>query len=193
MRSTEAISQEVSWTVPVVVADVAESGLRVAIEANEAERGEIARVAGLRDLSKLSAEFELTPIGGEQVRVVGQVSAVVGQTCVVTLEPLENTIEEPVSLLLAPPSAIPEPAEQHPDDEPGEDPPEPIVNGRIDLAKLAVEFLILGIDPYPRKPDAVFEPVHTPPTPEDHPFAGLAALKEPKTGSEPAKPPRKRS
>ena len=73
MRSTETKSQEVSWSVPVVVADIEESGLRVTIEANEAERGEIARVAGLRELSKLSAEFELTPIAGEQVRVVGQV------------------------------------------------------------------------------------------------------------------------
>jgi uncharacterized protein len=193
MRPTETKSQEVSWSVPVVVADIAESGLRVTIEANEGERGEIARVTGLRDLPKLAAEFELTPIAGEQVRVVGRVNAVVGQTCVVTLEPLENTIEEPVSLLFVPPSAIPERADQNPDDEPGEDPPEPIVSGRIDLAKLAVEFLILAIDPYPRKPGAVFEPVHTPPTPEDHPFAGLAALKEPKTGPEAAKPPRKRS
>lgn len=193
MRSTETKSQEVSWSIPVVVADIEESGLSVTIEANEAERGEIARVAGLRELSKLSAEFELTPIAGEQVRVAGQVNAVVGQTCVVTLEPLENTIEEPISALFAPGSAIPEPADQNPDDEPGEDPPEPVVNGRIDLAKLAVEFLILGIDPYPRKPGAVFEPVHTPPASEDHPFAGLAALKEPKIGSEAAKPPRKRS
>ncbi len=193
MRSSETKSQKVSWSVPVVVADIEESGLRVTIEANEAERGEIARVAGLRELPKLSAEFELTPIAGEQVRVVGQVNAVAGQTCVVTLEPLESTIEEPVNLTFVPPSAIPERADQNPDDEPGEDPPEPIVNGRIDLAKIAVEFLILGIDPYPRKAGAVFEPVLTPPTAEDHPFAGLAALKEPKTGSEAAKPPRKRS
>ena len=40
-----------------------------------------------------------------------------------------------------------------------EDPPEPIVNGAIDLGALAAEFLMLGLDPYPRKPGAVFEPV----------------------------------
>ena len=38
------------------------------------------------------------------------------------------------------------------------DPPEPIVNGVIDLGRLATDALFLGIDPYPRKPDAVFEP-----------------------------------
>ncbi len=60
-----------------------------------------------------------------------------------------------------------------------EDPPEPIVNGAIDLGALAVEFLMLGLDPYPRKPGAVFEPVIAPVDPADHPFAALGALKNP--------------
>ena len=192
MRSTETKSHDVSWTVPVIVADIDENGLHVAIEANEAERAEIARIAGLRDLAKLAAEFELMPSGRDEMRVAGRVNAIVGQSCVVTLDRVENTVEEPVDLLFVPASATTEPPDQGPEDEPAEDPPEPIVNGRIDLAKLAVEFLILGIDPYPRKPDVVFEAVHTPPAPEDHPFAGLAALKEQVTGSKPAKPPRKR-
>ena len=63
---------------------------------------------------------------------------------------------------------------------------------RIFLVRMSV-FLILGIDPYPRKAGAVFEPVNAPPAPEDHPFAGLSALKEQKTNEKPAKPPQKRS
>jgi len=35
----------------------------------------------------------------------------------------------------------------------------------------------LAIDPYPRKPNVVFEPVVTAADPEDHPFAALKALK----------------
>jgi len=192
MHANEVKSQEVSWSVPVVVAQLTETGLRVSLEANEAERTEIARVAGLRDLPKLSAEFELMPLGHNELRLVGQVDAVVGQSCVVTLDRVENTVSEPVNLTFVPPSAIAEPSETA-DEDPANDPPEPIVNGQIDLAKLAVEFLILGIDPYPRKEGAVFEPISTPPAPEDHPFAGLAALKEQKTDETPAKPPQKRS
>ena len=53
--------------------------------------------------------------------------------------------------------------------------PEPLIGGVVDLGALAIEFLILGLDPYPRKPGAVFEP------PQDHkpeagPFAALAKL-----------------
>jgi hypothetical protein len=36
--------------------------------------------------------------------------------------------------------------------------------------------LFLAIDPYPRKPDAVFEPLVAAADPEDHPFAALKAL-----------------
>ena len=44
-------------------------------------------------------------------------------------------------------------------------------------AALATDALLLAIDPYPRKPDAVFEPVVEAADPEDHPFAALKALK----------------
>ena len=57
------------------------------------------------------------------------------------------------------------------------DPPEPIVDGIIDLGRLATDALFLAIDPYPRKPDAVFEPSVEAADPEDHPFAALKALK----------------
>ena len=32
------------------------------------------------------------------------------------------------------------------------------MDGVVDLGAIATEFLILGLDPYPRKPGAVFEP-----------------------------------
>jgi len=37
--------------------------------------------------------------------------------------------------------------------------------------------LYLAVDPYPRKPGVVFEPVVEVADPEDHPFAALRALK----------------
>jgi len=188
MRSTEAKSSPVSWTVPIVVAELDEGGQRVAVEASESERAEIARATGLRDLPKLTGTFELMPIG-DRVRVTGEVDATVGQSCVVTLERVENAVREPVDLLFVPADQIAVTETYDSDEQTAEDPPEPIENGQIDLAKLAVEFLILGINPYPRKEGAVFERVHTPPAAEDHPFAGLAALKEPgNDGKTPAKP-----
>ncbi len=59
----------------------------------------------------------------------------------------------------------------------GDDQPEPLIGGMLDLGAIATEFLILGIDPYPRKAGVEFAP----PKVEDdapHPFAALAALKK---------------
>ena len=57
------------------------------------------------------------------------------------------------------------------------DAPEALIDGTIDLGELATEFLILGIDPYPRKVGSVFE---APMPGEDsaRPFAALSALKK---------------
>jgi hypothetical protein len=101
---------------------------------------------------------------------------------VVSLDPMESDIDEAIDLIFAPPEQIPELADLVDDAAKGDtetpDPPEPIENGVIDLGRLATDAQILAIDPYPRKPDAVFEAPVVAPDPEDHPFAALKALKQ---------------
>ena len=58
----------------------------------------------------------------------------------------------------------------------------------IDLGRLATDALFLAIDPYPRKPDAVFEPLVDAADPEDHPFAALKALQADAKPRGPKKP-----
>ena len=57
-----------------------------------------------------------------------------------------------------------------------DDPPEPLTGSSIDLGAIATEFLILGIDPYPRKAGVEFAPPAVE-NDDPHPFAALAALK----------------
>ncbi len=140
----------------------------------------MAEAANVRELLSARASFDLTPQSGGRVHVKGRVQARIGQTCVVTLDPIENDIDEEVDLIFAPPEQIPELAETA-DDEGGvaiemEDPPEPIENGIIDLGRLATDVLYLAIDPYPRKPGAVFAPQVAAADPADHPFAALKGL-----------------
>jgi uncharacterized metal-binding protein YceD (DUF177 family) len=141
----------------------------------------MAEVAGLRGILFVSASLDVTPSGGGRVHVTGRVRARVGQTCVVTLDPIESDIDEPIDLIFAPPDQIPQLAdlvEQAAEsDTEIPDPPEAIVNGAIDLGRLATDALFLAIDPYPRRPDAVFDAPVVAPDPEDHPFAALKALR----------------
>src|SRR5262249_4377237 len=89
------------WSVPVALDDIPETGLHLELEAPEIVRSNLAALAGLRELPRLSAVFDLA-CRGAGVRVIGQVSARVGQTCVVTLEPVENDLQEAVDLTFSP-------------------------------------------------------------------------------------------
>lgn len=168
------------WSNPISIDDVSERGMHVDLVADETARAEMARVAGLRDLPRLSASFDITREGADAVRVAGEVSATVGQNCIVTLEPIENEIYEAVDLLFT------SRAKDSMADSEGKitldfndpDSAEPIREGIVDLAAIATEFFLLGIDPYPRKEGAVFDAPKTPEDPSKHPFAALAALKK---------------
>ena len=54
---------------------------------------------------------------------------------------------------------------------------------QLDLGAIATEFLILGIDPYPRKAGVEFAPPAVE-NDDPHPFAALAALKNGPDGGE---------
>lgn len=169
------------WSVPIAVAQIPETGLERDIEATPEERKGIAALGGLVSVGVAKGELLLMPVKGGTVHVTGRIWGQVEQTCVVTLDPLTADFEEEIDVIFAPPSQIRELAESVDEDaesdEETPDPPEPIENGLIDLGKLATDALFLGLDPYPRKPDAVFEPVVEVPDPEEHPFAALKALK----------------
>jgi hypothetical protein len=168
------------WSAPVTVAQIPDTGLHRDIEAGPATREAMAEVAGLREILSASASLDVTPKDGGRFHVAGRVRARVGQTCVVSLDPIENDINEPIDLIFAPPEQIPELSdlvdEAAASSEAIPDPPEPIVHGIIDLGRVATDALFLAIDPYPRRPDAVFEPPVVADDPEDHPFAALKAL-----------------
>jgi hypothetical protein len=140
----------------------------------------MAEIAGLRDISSAHAWFDLTPRSGGRFHVAGRVQARVGQNCVVTLDPIENDIDEEVDLIFAPSEQIGEHAEPAAREDVSAiemtDAPEPIEDGIIDLGRLATDVLYLAIDPYPRKEGAVFEPQIAARDPDDHPFAALKSL-----------------
>jgi uncharacterized metal-binding protein YceD (DUF177 family) len=193
MSRTSSRSGEADpWSVPVTVAQIPDTGLHRDIEAGQATREAMAELGGLREVLSASASLDVTPKGGGRVHVAGRVKARIGQTCVVSLDPMESDIDEAIDLIFAPPEQIPELAELIDDAAEGgadtPDPPEPIENGIIDLGRLATDALFLAIDPYPRKPDAVFEAPVVPPDPEDHPFAALKALKREAKPPPPKKP-----
>lgn len=169
---------------PVRVDTIKLRGTPVSLQAEPQEKAGIALMLDLPSVESLDARYVLSR-SGERVKLEGTIKAAFHQTCTVTLEAFPVALEVPLKLDFAPEEPA-EPRRRAASDETGEidievrlnedDPPEPIVDGAIDLGAVTLEFLALALDPYPRKPGAVFaEPA--PEEPPESPFAKLARLK----------------
>ena len=172
------------WHVPVRLEEVPDIGLHLDLVADEHVRAGLTALAGVVSMPRLEAFLDVVR-HGKGLRATGRVSATVGQTCVITLEPVENEVDEPIDVIFAPSTGdfvagdlaaadVASDAAFEAGDE-----PEVLSDGTADLGAIAAEFLLLGINPYPRKPGAEF----TPPAGQSgdaSPFAALARLKDAK-------------
>jgi Large ribosomal RNA subunit accumulation protein YceD len=160
----------------VRVETIPKDGQTVTLDASPEEREALAAAYGLPAIASLGATLDLVRGSRGGVRVTGRVHGELTQVCVVSLEPFPASVDEDVDVRFAPRAE--DDASRRPRGEleavsmTGEDEPDPIVDGRIDLGALAAEFFSLGLDPYPKKPGATFEPPEVPNDGET-PFAVL--------------------
>lgn len=182
MVEVSAELAEPEFSRPVHIDVVAARAVTLKLEAEPDERRALAARLSLVSLERLTARAELEPLGDRgRVRVRVILVADVIQSCVVTLEPVPAHIEESFGLVFAPPTDIP--AEKGEVDLvlDGEQPPEPLHEGRFDLGEAVAEHLALALDPYPRKAGASVEEAYGEGAgdggeEEDGPFAVLKRL-----------------
>ncbi len=176
---------------PVEVADIPDAGLEVEIVAGEHERTALAAAYDLVAVKALTASATLTRDGKGGLSIEARVVADIVQTCVVSLVPVDQHIDEPISLRFVPPGSpeAPKPAKPGAEvvisaDQP--EPPEILTGPTIDLGALVEEHFVLAIDPYPHAPGAELpaEAADTEKAGSQSPFAVLAGLatKRPRKG-----------
>ena len=149
--------------------------------ANATERAALGELVGA-GIAKLRVKGRLTPDGAAAWRLKARLTAKLTQTCVVTLDPIDVSIDETIDRLYA--DVDTDGKEDLDFDPEADDPPDPIGPG-VDIGAAATEALALAVDPYPRSPGADFAPQSAAPpgvepmgTEQPKPFAGLAALKK---------------
>lgn len=157
------------------LAQLTEATLRqqITITASPAQRTALATEFGILSIARLCGQFKFRRDRTGIVHAQLDLDARITQSCIVTLDPVEQSIAEraPLTLLT---EAQAHNLENQPIDP---DAPDDIaaVGSIIDLGPIVVEQLALAIDPYPRLPDAAL--------PDDlapqrvSPFAGLAGKK----------------
>jgi uncharacterized metal-binding protein YceD (DUF177 family) len=170
---------ELAWD--HAVHDIPDSGLSAQHAATPDELEKIAQALDLMACRSLTTEYAVAPTVGGHYRLSGRLHAEVSQACVVTLEPIDSTIEEVFEAVFWPQEHMPAPesGELVVDDEPER---EPIVAGQIAVGRVVFESLAAAINPFPRKPDAVLDwqsptTTNAPGGKPENPFAVLANLK----------------
>ncbi|MDF1748003.1 MAG: DUF177 domain-containing protein [Alphaproteobacteria bacterium] len=133
----------------IEVDEIPSKGLQVLLKADTAQREALARRFDILSVNSLSADCRLSMLaGGPMVRLQGTILAVVEQSCVVTQAPLKQSLSVPFSLEFAPPSMVEENVELTLADA---DPPDVILEGKIDVGEAVAQQLALALDPYPRQ------------------------------------------
>jgi uncharacterized metal-binding protein YceD (DUF177 family) len=166
---------------PVDVARIDGSGIRMEIEATAAERAALAARFGVPAIDSLRADLQLRRIrGGAAVKLAGRLTADVTQSCVVTLEPVRQHVEEAFEILYSDDvtheqSAIGAASEIAW--------PEPLPAGALDVGEAVAEQLSLALDPYPRAPGVALEARWTGGEEAAKPFAALGKLGKPPDSS----------
>lgn len=162
---------------PLPLEEIGDRGdTRRAITASQSECESLARRLGLEGLSGFRVEMAIDRFPGGDIVVTGRVVAEVVQTCVVTLEPVPDQVDEAFEVRF---TTQPEPEPADLVIGPGEsEPPEPLTDPILDIGELAAQQLALALNPWPRRPDVDIPEALVPDPARDGPFAGLAALRE---------------
>jgi uncharacterized metal-binding protein YceD (DUF177 family) len=166
---------------PVDLARVGDSGTHLEIEANAAERAALAKRFGIPAIDALRAELDVRRVrGGAAVKLAGTLTADVTQSCVVTLEPVRQHVEEPFEILYSDDVTDEQSAIGAASDITW---PEPLPQGTLDVGEAVAEQLSLALDPYPRAPGVEVEPRWTGESESAKPFAALDKLRKPSGSS----------
>ena len=176
-----------AWIVEVRA--IGETGQTARYEATAEQRASLARDLDLIACHSLTVAYKLRSQHRGRYRLTGTINAAVVQRCIVTLEPVPSTVAEDLDIEFWPtdqlaakptPGVTQQPSDEHNDTADfaalGDEPPEPIEQGRIAIGRVVYELVSAGLDPYPRSPGAAFAYASTDDG-KDNPFAALAKLK----------------
>ncbi|ATP12286.1 metal-binding protein [Bartonella henselae] len=145
---------------PISVRSLPNKGIRIHICADQQECAHLAKNHDLIEVKFCEGEFHVLPWKKRGVRVKGLLQARIVQLCVITLEPLENTLHENIEIVFVPedsnlmkPKTSEDTGELFLDAE-GLDTPEVFYGDKIDIGAVMEEFFELSINHYPRKEGA---------------------------------------
>ncbi|NNF76683.1 MAG: hypothetical protein HKN05_01515, partial [Rhizobiales bacterium] len=176
MPDQPAAAAKLEFSRPLEVSELEHGQVTREFSADSAELSALQQRYGVEALRSVSAHLTISPEPEGAVKVSGVVRAELSQNCTVTLEPVEETVDEPIAVTYLPPGV----------DEPGgavdrmlesQEDYEPFDGLSLELGELVAQEIAAAIDPYPRKSGVVFgnqgQLGDNAPEERDNPFAVL--------------------
>jgi len=161
MKSNQDRGEKPPFSYLVKVGHISANPVTVTLEANARELAALAEVWQVEAVKSLKAELQVARWKKDGVRLKGEVKAEIVQACVVTLEPVESTVNEHLEQIFVPEGSklariVTNEASEMVLDPDGPDLPEAFTGDAIDAGAVVAEFAALAIDPYPRKQGVEF-------------------------------------
>lgn len=150
------------WSFPINSDDIGTKESRYNIEADENQKREIAKLYDIVSVKSLSSEIRIKrEQGGRVIYVKGLLKSKIIQACIITAKPIESEINQEFEAWYADPNQAVSINKARNEiklksgaseieilDE--KDDPEAIIDGKIDIADLVMQYFSLSINPYPR-------------------------------------------
>ncbi len=157
------LDSNVEFSYPIEVSNIPSGGRRYKLSASEKECAAIAKRLELKKLIYLTFDVALNHSKEKKLHVEGAIEAEIVQSCVISLTPVSSRLFEKISISFVnePPGSTSKKQldAEHLINMDEDDPPELVIDGRIDLGEMAVVQLILALDPYPRAEGANFNTI----------------------------------
>lgn len=140
----------------VDVADIREQGrIAVEIQANEAERADLAQRCEILAVDSLTVRLTLNSSkGSDLVKIQGKLDTTIQQACVVSFVPVAETIQESFSEVHTTDESKLDAPEDMDDTE--DQPIELIENEKLDVKELIAQWIVMSMDPFPRSDEAPY-------------------------------------
>lgn len=179
MEDAQPLSYEVKVT------HIAANPVNVTLNANVDECRALAQFWNVLAVKSLSAHVRLSRWKRDGVKVAGTINAILEQECVISLNPVETSIDETFESHFVPENSRLARPDRQADQElvidiESPDGPETFSGHMIDIGSVVAEFAAMNIDPYPKHADAKMDEKYLPDDNalDDKPKSPFAALEQ---------------
>lgn len=156
LLTDELLGGLVLYKLQMGVKDIPAAGIEGCYMAQNGEMKAISELIGLGRFRAIKIEYKIAPLREDLYKMVAELDADIRQSCVVSLEEMDNHIDEQFQTEFVSGVTFQEMINALEDDLMGDVNLEPIIDGRLEIGRVLYEQLAGAVPPYPRRPEAEF-------------------------------------